>query len=171
MPISDDALQNAKNRFLAVKGEATVGQAIAALHFQGGQAWWHLVVQMEDGSWGITRFTDLYRELEGTPAAAEIRLDGWSGLVGARAVEQRSMETRAAQALAKKSSRRVLVVTDAQAPIGILFEGTSRGGASMPPAKLEELCGKYVNLKNYGSILLATSKTRTDHKPPQPANS
>src|SRR6266536_1874017 len=158
MPISDDALQNVKNRYLAVKGEATVGQAIATLQLQGGQAWWHLLVQMEDGSWGVTRFTDLYRQLQGIVAAAEIRLDGWSGLIGAKAVEQKSMETRAAQSLAKKSSGSVLVVTDGQVPVGILFEGTSRGGASVPPAKLGDLCGKYVNLKNYGSILLATSK-------------
>ena len=158
MPISEDALHSAKNRYLAVKGEATVGQAVAALQFQGGQAWWHLLVQMEDGSWGVTRFTDLYKQLEGTPDAADIRLDGWPGLVQAKAVEQKTMETRAAQSLAKKSSGHLVVVTDGDLPVGILFEGASRGGASVPPAKLGDLCGKYVNLKSYGSILLSTSK-------------
>ena len=50
MPISDEALQSPKNNFIAVKGEATVGQAIAALQGEGGQPWWHLVVRMDDGS-------------------------------------------------------------------------------------------------------------------------
>ena len=158
MPIADEALQSAKNRYLAVKGEATVGQAIAALKFHGGQGWWHLLVQMEDGTWGATRFTDLYKQLEGTLAAADIRLDGWSGLVDAKTVERNSMDTRAAQSLAKKSSGHLLVVTEGDMPVGILFEGASRGGASVPAAKLGELCGKYVNLKSYGSILLSTSK-------------
>ena len=158
MPISDEALQSAKNRYLAVKGEATVGQAIAALQFHGGQGWWHLLVQMQDGAWGVTRFADLYKQLEGTPDAADIRLDGWSGLVGAKTVDQKTMETKAAQSLAKKSSGHLLVVTEDDMPVGILFEGASRSGASVPAAKLGDLCGKYVNLKSYGSILLSTSK-------------
>ena len=63
MPISDETLKDAKNSFLAVRGDATIGQAIAALRSQGGQSWWHLVVQMDDELWGLTRFNDLYRRL------------------------------------------------------------------------------------------------------------
>ena len=72
MPISDEALQNEKNRFIAVKGDANVGQANAALQAEGGQPWWHLLVQADDGSWGVTRFADLYASLERMASAAEL---------------------------------------------------------------------------------------------------
>ena len=158
MPIANEALENTKNRFIAVKGEATVAQALAALQELGGQLWWHLVVQTSKGSWGITRVGDLCQGLENTATDADARLGDWPGLQPAKVVEQGTMETRAAQALAKKSPGSVLVVTDGVMPLGILFEGVSRTTRSVPTAKLGDLCGKYVNLKDYGSILLASSK-------------
>jgi hypothetical protein len=158
MPISNEALENTKNRFIAVKGEATVAQALAALQELSGQLWWHLVVQTSKGAWGVTRVGDLCQGLESTATDSDARLDTWPGLLPATVVEQDSMETRAAQALAKKSPGSVLVVTDGVTPLGILFEGVSRTTRSVPTAKLGDLCGKYVNLKDYGSILLASSK-------------
>ena len=157
MPIADESLQDAKNSFLAVKGEATIGQAIAALQSQGGQPWWHLVVQLDDGSWGLTRFSDLYRRLGGRTDAAEIRLGAWNGLQVATAIEQDRIQPRAAEAMAKKSGSGVLVVTHGGFPVGIVAN-VSRGGASVPAAKLADLGGKYANLKDYGSILLSSSK-------------
>jgi hypothetical protein len=159
MPISDEALQSAKNRFIAVSGEATVGQAIAALAAQAGQPWWHLLVQMDDGVWGVTKFTDLHASLEKMATAAEVRLGGRKGLTVAPTVERDSIETKAALALAGKSPGCVLIVTDRGMPVGILFEGASRGGVSISSAKLGELGGKYVNLKDYGSILLSSSRS------------
>lgn len=156
MPISDEALQRPKNRFIAVKGEAAVGQAIGALQALGGQGWWHLVVQMDDGSWGVTRFSVLLRTLETTPNAAELRLGSWIGLESAAAAEQDSMETKAAEALVRVS--RILIVTRGGLPTGILVKDVSRGGSLVPGATLSELGGKYVNLKDYASILLSSSK-------------
>jgi hypothetical protein len=157
MPISDEALQNAKNKFIAVSGDATVGQAIAAFQVQDGQPWWHLLVQMDDGSWGVTRFADLYVSLERMADAADVRLGGWKGLKPATAVEQDSIETKAGQSLAGKSPGSMLVVTVDGMPVGILVEGVSHGGLSITSAKLGELGGKYVDLKDYGSILLSSS--------------
>jgi hypothetical protein len=158
MPISNEALENIKNRFIAVKGEATVAQALAALQALGGQTWWHLLVQTSKDAWGITRVGDLCQGLETTPTDSAAKLGDWPGLLQAKVVEQQSMETRAAQTLAKKSPGAVLVVTDGAMPLGILFEGVSRNTRAVPTAKLGDLCGKYVNLKDYGSILLASSK-------------
>ncbi len=168
MPISDEALQNAKNRFIAVTGNATVGQAIAALRGEGGQPWWHLLVQMDNGSWGVTRFSDLYQSLEKMATAAEVRLGGRKGLTKANAIERDSMETRAAQTLARKSPDGLLVVTANGTPIGILVEGVSRGALAISSAKLDDLGGKYVNLKDYGSILLSSSRTFNRPKPAAP---
>ena len=167
MPISDEALQNPKNRFIAVKSDAKLGQAIAALNGLDGQPWWHLVVQMDDGSWRVARFNELSESLGVATDPAEIRLRDVNNLRGASAVEQRTIETKAAQALARKSPTQVLVVTDNGAPVGILVEGVTRGAAVpsrsagalvVPSASLDELGGKYVKLKDYGSILLGSSK-------------
>ena len=167
MPISDEALQNPKNRFIAVTADAKFGQAIAALQSVGGQPWWHLVVQRDDGSWASARFSEVGRLLGAAPDAAEIRLGNADALRAAAAIERNTTETKAAQALARKSPTHVLVVTDNGMPVGILVEGITRaagtptqspGGLVAPSASLDELGGKYIKLKDYGSILLSSSK-------------
>ena len=158
MPISDKALQNPKNRFIAVSGTATVGQAIAALQAEGGQPWWHLLVRMDDGSWRVARFANLHASLESIPNAADVRLAGWKDLKVATAIERESMETSTAQALARKNPGGILVVTTNGLPVGILVEGVSRSAVSISSAKLGDLGGKYIDLKDYGSILLSSSK-------------
>lgn len=160
MPISDEALQMEKNRFLALKGEATVGQACAALTALGGQPWWHLVVRMNDGSWAIARFSEL-TTAAATSQEGETQLSSLEQLRIAPAVERESVEVKAAQTLARKSPARVLVVTENGLPVGILSEATRRSaGASggLTSANLEQLGGKYVKLKDYGSLLLGSSK-------------
>jgi len=161
MPISDEALQMEKNRFLAVKGEATVGQACAALNALGGQPWWHLVVRMNDGSWAVARFSELTATAATTSDAGETQLNALEQLSIASAVERDSIETKTAQKLARKSPAHVLVVTASGLPVGILCEGTKRSGApsgGLTSANLDQLGGKYVKLKDYGSILLGSSK-------------
>lgn len=161
MPISDEALQMEKNRFLAVKGEATVGQACAALNALGGQPWWHLVVRMSDGSWAVARFSELTSAAATTSDAGETQLNALEQLRIASAVERDSIETKTAQKLARKSPAQVLVVTASGLPVGILSEGTRRSGApggGLTSANLDQLGGKYVKLKDYGSILLGSSK-------------
>ena len=168
MPISDEALQADKNSFIAVRGDATVGQAIAALEAQSGYPWWHLLVRMDDGSWAVTSFTNLHQLLEGIAMAAEVRVGGLKDLTAAIAIERDKMETRPAQALARKSPGSVLVVTVDGMAIGILVEGVSRGGLSISSAQLADLGGKYVNLKDYRSILLSSSR-RSGNRPPPDA--
>ena len=158
MPISEAALQNTKNRFLAVKGDASVGQALGALQSEGGQPWWHLVVQMDNGSWRVIRFSNLYIALKDMANAAEMRLGSWDGLIETIAVERDSIDTRAAESLANKSASQVLVVTVDASPVGLLVEDVTRGGPSISSTKLGELGGRHINLKDYGSILLSSSK-------------
>lgn len=169
MPISDEALQNPKNRFIAVTADAKLGQAIAALQqsVDDGQAWWHLIVQRDDGSWGAARFNELGRLLGEAANAADIRLGDADALRAAATIERTTVETKAARTLARKSPANVLVVTDNGIPVGILVEGTTRaaatpapgsGGLVAPSVSLNELGGKYIKLKDYGSILLSSSK-------------
>lgn len=166
MPISDEALQNEKNRFIAVKGEATAAQAFAAFNALAGQLWWHIVIRMKDGSWCVARFNELLAAVE-SAASADFQISELNQLRPALAVERGSLETKAAQALARKSAARVLVVTENGLPIGILVEGVRRGAAAphagagavtLTSTNLDQLGGKYVKLKDYGSILLGSSR-------------
>jgi|GEM_PF-1103926 hypothetical protein len=166
MPISDEVLQREKNRFIAVKGDAKFGQAIAALNALGGQQWWHLVVRMDDGSWRVARFSELAESLSSTAHAAEVCLRDLQQLRMVSSIERISLDTKAAQTLSRKSAAQILVVTDNGLPIGILVEGVRRGvaagentgGLTMPGPSLDQLGGAYVKLKDYGSILLGSSK-------------
>ncbi len=163
MPISDEVLQKEKNRFIAVKGDAKFGQVIAALNSVGGQPWWHLVVQLTDGSWRAGRISEIGASLAATSNAAETPLSDLATLKVIAAVERTTLDTKAAQELAKKSVGGLLLVTDNSAPVGILVEGVRRGvgsntGLALSSTSLDQLGGKYVKLKDYGSILLSSSK-------------
>jgi hypothetical protein len=158
MPISDEALQKESNRFIAVKGEARVGQALAAFNALEAQPWWHLVVRKLDGSWAVARFRDL-AALPGI-AAADTRVSDLENLTATAAVERDTIETKDAQAQARKSPSRVLVVTANGMPVGILVEGVRRGAGvpTLAAPDVNRLGGRYVNLKDYGTILLGSSK-------------
>jgi len=159
MPISEEILRKETNRFIAVKGEATVGQALAAFQALEAQPWWHLVVQKPDGSWAVARFRDL-SVLPDVAGAADTQVNDLQNLKATSAVERDTIETKDAQAQARKSPSRVLVVTANGMPVGILVEGMRRGGGgpALAAADVNRLGGKYINLKDYGSILLGSSK-------------
>ena len=159
MPISDEALRKETNRFIAVKGEARVGQALAAFKALEAQSWWHLVVQKLDGSWAVARFRDL-AALPDVAGAPDTQVNDLENLTAASAVERDTIETRDAQAQARKSPSRVLVVTANGTPVGILVEGVRRsaGGPTLAAPDVNRLGGKYINLKDYGTILLGSSK-------------
>jgi hypothetical protein len=158
MPISDEALQKEKNRFIAVKGEATISQALAALKALGGQPWWHAVVRMNDGSWSVARCGELLAEVEKNAAPADMQLCDFSQLKSTSAVDRATVETKTAQAMARKSPAHVLVVTENGLPIGILVEGVRRGAGGAISASLDQIGGKHVKLEDYGLILLGSSK-------------
>ena len=164
MPISDAELQNPKNRFVAVTGDATVGQAISAWHDFGGEPWWHLIVRIADGSYRAARFSAVYQTLQRAEAADDLRVSSLQ-FAPVPSVEQDAIETTEAQALARKNPARVVVVTHAGLPVGILVEGVRRGAGLMVSAvNINELGGKYVKLKDYGSILLGTVKKPSPQK-------
>jgi hypothetical protein len=158
MPISEEALQKETNRFIAVKGEARVGQALAAFNALDAQPWWHLVVQKPDGSWATARFRDL--GLPDVAGAADTSVNDLETLIATSAVERDTIETKDAQAHARQSPSRVLVVTASGIPVGILVEGVRRnaGGPTLAAPDVNRLGGKYINLKDYGKILLGSSK-------------
>ena len=164
MPISDEALQKESNRFIAVKGDAKFGQAVAALKALDGQPWWYLIVQLDDGSWRAARISEIAASLADDKNAAETRVRDAPELKTVTAVEQNSIDTKTATALARDSAGGVLVVTNTGGPVGILVEGVRRaaasnfGGLALSSTSLDQLGGKYVKLKDYGSILLGSSK-------------
>lgn len=158
MPISEEALRKETNRFIAVKGEARVGQALAAFKALEAQPWWHLVVQKPDGSWAVARFRDL--ALPDVADAADIPVNDLENLTATLAVERDTIETKDGQAQARKSPSRVVVVTVNGMPVGILVEGVRRSTvrSALAAPDVNRLGGKYINLKDYGKILLGSSK-------------
>lgn len=167
MPISNEALENPQNRFIAVTADAKLGQAIAALESFGGHPWWHLVVERDDGLWSAAKFSELGALFGAAPDPAEIRLGNADALTAIPATEQNAIETKAARALARTNPRGLLIVTNNGRPVGILVEGTTRaaaapsqgaGGLVAPSANLDQLGGKYIKLRDYGRILLGGSK-------------
>lgn len=165
MPISDEALQKEKNRFIAVKGEATLAEVAGALEVLGGQTWWHVVVRISDRSWGVARFNDLYSSLKEPAEAEKVQLRELSALKPAEAVERTGAETKTAQLKARKSTAGVLIVTEESQVAGILVERVKRSSTPLAAPNLQQLGGKYLDLKAYGSILLSSSR-RTRPKPP-----
>jgi hypothetical protein len=120
-------------------------------------------VQLTDGSWRAARINEIGASLAATSNAAETPLGDLAGLKVIAAVERTTLDTKAAQELAKKSVGGLLLVTDNSAPVGILVEGVRRGigsntGLALSSTSLDQLGGKYVKLKDYGSILLSSSK-------------
>jgi len=165
MPISDEELQNVKNRFVAVTCDATIGQAISAWQDLSGEPWWHLVVRMDDGSFRAARFSALYQALQRTQTAADIKVQDLAELTTVPVADQEAIDTSEAQVLARRNPARVLVVVAGGLPVGILVEGVRRGaGLLVSAVNIGELGGKYVKLKDYGSILLGSSRKTSGTK-------
>ncbi len=160
MPISDQVLAQPNNNFIAVSGTATVGQAVAALLGQDGQAWWHLIVEWPARHWGCTTFADLYGSVRDAPNALSTLLADWRGLASAPAIDRDAVNDQQAIELARRSASGLIVVMQGAVPAGIIYAATTRGGAIQPVSvgKLRELVGTPVSLKDYGAILLAASK-------------
>jgi hypothetical protein len=126
----------------------------------GGEPWWHLIVRAPDGSYRAARFSAIYQSLQRTAGAEDFNVSTLN-LTAVPDVEQDAIETTTAQALARKNLARVVVVTAAGAPVGILVEGVRRGAGLLASAvSIGELGGKHVKLKDYGSILLGPVKKR-----------
>ena len=160
MPISDEKLQNAKNRYVAVTSEATVGQAISAWRDLGGEPWWHLIVRLSDGSYHAARFSAVYQALQRATKADELSVSTLQ-LAAVPAVDQQETDLPQAQALARKNAARVVVVTSGGLPAGILVEGVRRGaGLLVSAVNIGDLGGQQVKLKDYGSILLGPIRKR-----------
>jgi hypothetical protein len=160
MPVSEEILAEPRNNFIAVSDAATVGQAIEALLAHGGQAWWHLIVQQQPGSFGYASFAQLYQAFKDMPEAAYLRLAEWGGLVAAGTVDGEAVSTAQVQQLARQNPARLIVVTRDNLPVGVVFEGATRSGAQQPvsASQLNTLAGPYVNLNDYAAILLSASK-------------
>ena len=136
-----------------------MGQAIAAWQDFEGELWWHLIVRMDDGSFRAARFNVFLDSLEARGGSADTPVSTLSDLTPVPVVAGDAIDTNEAKALARKTAAHVVVVTSAGLPAGILVEGVRRGaGLIATGANLDELGGKYVKLKDYGSILLAPVK-------------
>ncbi|MBI3762888.1 MAG: hypothetical protein HY260_13650 [Chloroflexi bacterium] len=158
MPISKDELVST---YVVAPGHATFGQAMAALNAAQGQRWWHLVVHKADGSWATATFNDvLLANAQAGMGLADTPLENLPGLKPADSVEQTAMGTNVALDKARSSESGALIVTEGEHPVGLI--ATTQRSAENPTdfAKLNQLAGQFVNLKDYGDVLLPPKKKK-----------
>lgn len=165
-------LDKGTNRYLALPGRATLGQAFALLRSPDidGAAYWHLVVARTDGSWAFAQFSELfeYVQAEGE-AALDTRLDTLQALqeVGSdQMVDLSTLAVRAARRRADSSPGHLLLVREEQQLAGILYVGTLRsGGATVSTSALNQLAGRYADLSEFSDELIEPRRP-TPAEPP-----
>ncbi len=157
MPIRDEALAKPENAHLAVSGKTTLRQAFAMLRSPevNGEASWHLVVAKTDGTWAVGKFEDLYTRAKATDETKlDTSLDELGWLIPTDVVKQDSMGTSDAERKARKSPGQLLiVVTNEDELVGILYVGATRGEAVSTSA-LTELIGRTADLKEFSHLLI-----------------
>ncbi len=158
MPIRDEDLERPENSFLAVRGEATVGQAVALWQAHGGEVWWHLLVPSAAQGWRTTTFAQLYEAVCTLPEAADLPLDTLPHLRAIPFVERETLSAAQAREIARAHPARLVAVGASGHLAGVLFVATRAAPPALPVGRLNELAGKYVNLKEYGVLLIASSK-------------
>lgn len=155
MPIDSEALSRAAHRHLVMQGSHSVLDAIAKLGQQGGQEWWHLIVNLGGGKFAAGPFASLRAGLQSEGEAYLHKALADIGLTAVQAVEQDSLSTREAEARVESSPGNVLLVTRQGKLQGILVVGPTRGvGEVFATSSLLELAGNYVDLSAYRDELL-----------------
>jgi antitoxin (DNA-binding transcriptional repressor) of toxin-antitoxin stability system len=195
MPIQDDKMQKT---FVFLPDTATVAQALDKLEQSGGKQWWTLVITTSGGQIAATTFAELGELVDKYGSAlfaarlADVQAD-LSAQTRAT-VEADSMDAHAAEALARRSSGGMVVVTAKGVPIGIIstmrapispgtyerpkpIKGPTRSGGGAPgvsftgpqaefaSSTLVQLYGEYVKLSEDAR---ATWKPNGKEPPTQP---
>jgi hypothetical protein len=162
MPIDVNLLREPINRCIIIPIDRLVHEALHELQLAGGESWWHLVVDLGGGRFAAAQFLKL------TPLAESERNRFFnrplsslveSGIPLVSVVEQAKIGTQAAKDKADESPGRVLVVTQADQFLGIIYRGEAGGVDEGTP--LLSLFDQYV-----ADIRSHTAGGGTHAKPP-----
>jgi hypothetical protein len=150
MPI--DPAQLKAFPYLLVEGGDRFGSALDLLEGEGGQPWWHLVVDLGDGRFGVIQFGALGPLARGK--GADFLWQPLGELVGAGIpeavlVDRTAMGMQGAKDLAYESEGQVVVVTDGGACIGVVYVG-SRGVLPGQVGDFRQLLGAWEKASKFG---------------------
>lgn len=167
MPIDLNILNRPENRCIVMTASDTVAAAIQALLNEGGQGWWHLVVDLGEGKFAATQFIKLSALAVAEEEAffdQTLRSLADSLIPLVQAVEFTAIGTAAARDLAYESPGSVLVVTRQGSFAGILFQGEARG--------VEEfsLLDRYLSMLHGTPEIGQVQSASPDRHPPRYAN-
>jgi hypothetical protein len=159
----EDELAQPWNECIAVRGQATLGQAFALLKSAevNCAAWRHLVVAKTDGTWAVGKIEDLNAQAK---AAGETKLDtpldelDW--LLTVKAYDQATIGIDEAKDEARNNTAKVLVVTDGDELAGILYVGLQRS-KTVSTSTLTGLPGESIDLKEVRRFLIPKRRRRT----------
>ncbi len=122
MPISSEELRAPGDRYLALRGDATLADAFAHLLAPEvrGKTSWKLVVLRGDGTWAVATFDDLSDLATRSPESLRQTLDQIDVFQTARVVERAEIGMAQARSEAMRAPGRLLVVTDRGTLAGVL---------------------------------------------------
>lgn|SRR5574341_277577 len=158
-PIPDDVLD--RNKHVLMYDDERVLDALVELRDRQGQDWWHLVVDVEEGGYAITRFGDLSAYIEDNGKAALEQSLG--DLVGTELtpveviVEQAGSDLDTVRETAFETDSQVVVVTTGGEFRGILPVGGTRSAFEN---RLLTLAGQYATLPDKGLISRRRMKSK-----------
>ncbi|GEM_PF-5014595 len=141
-PIPDHILERPANRYILMRGDHTLAEALRALQDEGGQEWWALIVDLGDGRYLAARFGDLRERIRAErPLILEIQLDALEPpLMPVEAVEQ-SGDLAQAEEAAMRSPMKMVVVTRGGEVVGLLNLSVSRDIQYWGEISIFELAG------------------------------
>jgi|GEM_PF-6534439 len=144
MPISDDAIRKYQRSYVRCRSDETTADAFYRLKEVDGYAWWYILVEFPNGSFGAVQAGELWTQFEQAADRAAFlrRRLGDLGLPGVRVAEKGSMGTAQAEALVPLVPPMVLVVVDRGQFVGILSRFDRGGGfVDIDYRQLEEAIG------------------------------
>jgi hypothetical protein len=126
LEISNDLLNNPKNRFLIAHKDESLNNVLARLIAANGKDWWHLIIDWGNGEFRAVMFAELAKQLTvADPNKVFEQLTDFN-LPLAKTVDKYSLGTSAALKLARQQPNGLIVVTHNGAPIGLIFTGGTR---------------------------------------------
>ncbi len=90
MPISDDAIRKYQRSYVRCRSDETTADAFYRLKEADGYAWWYIIVEFPNGSFGTVQAGELWTQFEQAPDRAAFlrRRLGDLGLPGVRVAEK-----------------------------------------------------------------------------------
>jgi hypothetical protein len=144
MPLLDSDFDQ---KFVHVKQEDTVAQALGDLRDRGGEDDWHFVVERPGNEFGVLKVGQLKEYLAQLgPALFELTFAQLgSRVLHGRIAQQEQIGIGTAEKWALEDAQGVLVVMQGNKVAGRLYKAAARGADPFPASTMNQLYGDYID--------------------------